>query len=256
MEKIDLAGLVKFFFKYIIVVAAFVAGGVWLANRYTEDYVTKSYSSAVQIIVPLESTEENRSNLSGEINTNIMLIRTYADVVRSTVVLEKIAEAIEFEANDSYTVSQLRNAVTIEHNSDSQAFSLKVIAADPDDAALIANAAFDVFKANVEGLLGVTSIQAISKAVPNYTPDSPNLLKNLLLGALAGFMISVGMLVVLDYVKRSRESKELVISKVGITELGKISTISMRQSHYTHKKLLMLSEETKSLFRKDEEPAC
>ncbi len=245
MEKIDLSKLFNLIFKYIIVVVICTAGGAWLAREYTDRYITKNYSSTVQVIAPLGN--QKNGDATGEIDKNIRLITTYADVVRSSAVLKEIAKEIDGKTTKSYSANDLYHAITVDHNSDSQVFGIKATATNPDDAAVIANTTFSVFKHNIQSLLGVTNIRAISKGVANRAPDSPNLILNILIGATVGFLLALGILVGIDYRKRSRKSRSSVLADLEITELGKVSTISLRQLHRTRRELIKTSVEKQQI---------
>lgn len=254
MEKLSLQKMARFIFKNIIVVLLLTIGGAWLAREYTNRYVTKRYSSSVQIITPLDAKSAVDGNTTNEIDKNVRLITTYADIVRSTAVLEKVSKQIENKTTRKYTVSDLSEVVSVNNNTDSQVFSVKAVASNPQDAALIANTTFTVLKENIEDLLGVTNIQAISNGVANPVPDSPNMIIVVLVGALVGFMLALGALVVIDQFKRSHKEYPSIEDKKGL-KLRKVSMIPLRKMHHVRRELVRLSVKDGTKIRKKETAA-
>ena len=113
------------------------------------------------------------------------MINTYKDIIKGPVIFGDVKDNL----SSDYTVGELAEMVTIGSNENSQVFSMTVTSADPVEAAEIANEIAITFQTNIGDIMKVENHSIISEAVVNPNPISPNVLTNLMLGALVGGML-------------------------------------------------------------------
>ncbi len=69
----------------------------------------------------------------------------------------------------------------------------------------------------------VSTITPIEPAVPDYSPVSPQVLRNTLLGALVGLMLAIGVVILMDFLDDTLRSPDQITSKLGLPVLAVIS---------------------------------
>lgn len=74
----------------------------------------------------------------------------------------------------------------------------------------------------ISGAVGTNNISVVDKATLPRSPQSPSLVLNLALGALAGLLLSIGLAYGLDYIDDSFKTPEDVESNIGISVIGVI----------------------------------
>jgi capsular polysaccharide biosynthesis protein len=109
--------------------------------------------------------------------------------------------------------------VTCTSNSDAQVATIGATAKTPKIAAAISNKTTEVFTAHAKDLLDLKRISLLSVAKANYKPIIPKTNRDVLLGALAGGVLSIlwmGMLIfvedhkryMIEKLRRDRESNQ------------------------------------------------
>ena len=69
-----------------------------------------------------------------------------------------------------FTNGELKKAISVETQQNSQVFSLAVKTNDPAKSALIANTVANVFKSRIKGIMSVNNVTIVSRA---SAPDAP-----------------------------------------------------------------------------------
>lgn len=232
MEKLNLAHLAKNIWKLILVLGSLTLLGGYAGKRYTDLYIPNIYNSSVKMMVPLE----REANLGNDISTNILMITTYKDIVKGSVLLDQVSRGLRNEGI-YYSSSELSTKISMNHSDSSQVFEIEVLSNDPYEAQLIAEKTFEEFQKEVEKLVNVSNLEVVSQPKVEKTPISPHPYKNLVIGAFIGFLAGMGTLVMLEFGRRNKEMKEDVILQAGITQLGKVPQVSLRKKYYLGKKL-------------------
>ena len=100
---------------------------------------------------------------------------------------------------------------------------MTVTSADPVEAAQIANEIATTFQTNIGEIMKVENVSIISEAVVNPNPISPNVLMNLVLGALVGGMLGLGLAFLQHFMDRSIRDNQFITQTIGWPDLGVIS---------------------------------
>lgn len=232
MEKLNLAYLIKNIWQLILIVGSLTILGAYGGKQYTELYIPNVYKSSVTIMAPLKKD----GNVSNDIATNILMINTYKDIVKGSVLLDQVSSNLQNE-RIYYSSSELSGKISMHHSESSQVFELEIVSNDPYEAQIIAKKTFEQFQKEAEKLVNVSDLEVVSSPKVIKTPIYPHPYKNLLIGGSIGFLSGIGVLVLLDFNRRNKEIKEDVILKAGITQLGKVPQVSLRKKYYLGKKL-------------------
>ena len=170
---------------YILLITVLV--GV-AAGGYTHFFIDPTYNATVKMYV-YSNTDRATSDTSitpNEINASKELVNTYIYVLESDTVLSKVATDLNLNLSPA-SIRSMINASLIE---DTQAFQVTVTSTDRNLAANVANSIAKVAPDEIVRVVKAGGVEIIDKAeVPN-SPSSPNLKKNIIVGALAGFLAS------------------------------------------------------------------
>lgn len=118
-EKFNLSFLFQTIKEKLPIIIFCSISGVLIGGYISFFWITPQYSSQTQMIAATKSTEENLSN---EITANLQLVKTYKELVLSDLVLGQVQEKVEAEQNQSMSLSQLREAITLEQQQESLFF--------------------------------------------------------------------------------------------------------------------------------------
>lgn len=186
---------------------------------YTFFIATPLYEASSELLIsPVtnEATEESLESPSTSMGT-------YAYILTSDPVLEPVIEELALET----TAAELRDRVTAEQVDEAEIIILQVQAENPYQASEVANAIMETFEMQVEELSESDTVQVLKAATPSTDLAQPNHLKNIGIGTLIGFIVSL-LFVALKGNKDQPQAltPEMVEQVTGLKNLGHVSTFN------------------------------
>ena len=218
---ITLSQLIKSVFKrwWIIALATVVCGVMLLA--YTHYFVTPMYTTSAKLGVNSDEMTIYQDFVSGQ-----AMAKDYAEIVRSNVTLERAAKKLNeygFEENggvpyrQQYTAAILSEMVYIETVENSRFFDLVIVSEYPEETKIVADHIIEAFcdRLRDENIIRGGEGQVLNQPTVPQTPSAPNIVINTIVGALVGFVLSFGVLLVLGLMKDDMDSEEWLIGHFG-----------------------------------------
>ncbi|XMB73143.1 Wzz/FepE/Etk N-terminal domain-containing protein [Mycoplasmatota bacterium WC30] len=192
---------------------------------YTYVLVTPTYTAETSLIVQVDVESSGGSEASG-ISVAQNLIGTYKEFVVSNKVLESVVEDVDGLA-DGYSISGLRNNISISTTSGVLIIRIKVENEDPVLAAEIANQlvtnsiniANDV---DDEYLLLQNKLKVLDVAKTPVNPTSPNKLLNVVISILLGGIISLAIVFVKELFNNKFQSVNEMEKLLGIKVIAAV----------------------------------
>ena len=106
------------------------------------------------------------------------------------------------------SVEDLRNQIKVSNDTNTTLVKVEATTLDPKLSKNIVNSTVNVFIDTMQENLNLKNIEIVDKAKLSYEPSGPNVKKNILIGAAAGFVIDA-LIVVLKVLTNTRlKSKE------------------------------------------------
>jgi polysaccharide biosynthesis transport protein len=209
-----------------------IVTGVAVASGYAA-LQTPQYASTAEVYVSTGSAS-NASDLSQGTAFSQQIVADYAHIATNDYVLQPVIRQLGLDE----TVQQLGNRVTAEAAPNTSVLQITVEDASPDRAQAIANAIAARLSTAAEGLspasqtgTALVKVTRTQGAIAASSPTSPNLLVDLLIGALAGLVLAVLIAVLREAVDtRVRDLDDLArVSDEPV--LGEILTDRSVQQH-------------------------
>lgn len=188
--------------------------------------LTPKYSSQAQLVVTLPQTETTNAN---DVNTNLQMINTYKDIITGDLVTKEVSEKLSSEYGLKMSTNDLKEAIKVEQNQNSQMFSIIATSNSPRAAANISNTTAEIFKANAKDVLNVDRISIISQAVASSDPVFPNKKLTIAAGLLIGLMIGVFLAVALELLDRTVKESKTLTDEFGLTLLGNVPELTQKE---------------------------
>ncbi len=213
--EIDLRELFYVLLGKIWVIILVTALGLSLAAGYTVAFVQPVYSSTSMMYVMTKST--SLTSLA-DLQVGSSLTQDYQVFITSRPVVDKVIEELELDMSynefvDNVTVDNPTNTrfiyVTVNHH----------------DAYMAKTIVDKLTEVSVERMGSIMETQPPNIADEGHipeTPVSPNLAKNALIGAFAGFVLAIGAIVVLHLMNDAIQTTEDVEKYLGMNTLGLI----------------------------------
>ena len=183
--EIDLIELIKAVLRKWWVVLAAVIAGMIVLFLYTHFFVTPLYKSSVSFYVNNGQRGDDKISTS-DISASQSLVETYIVILKHGNTLEEVVN----DTQVGYSPAQLAKKVTCAAINDTEVFQVTVTDPSPETAAIIAKSIAKILPIKVADVIDGSTVRIVRDADVPVNPSSPNLMLNLLIGALAGLLIS------------------------------------------------------------------
>lgn len=245
IKEINLSELAAALLKkaWLIVVCAIIAGGLTFA--YTANFITPLYRSSVKIYVNnRQSTSQSTGITSSDLATSQRLVATYINILRSDTVLQKVANTVKENHNLDVSASSIRGMMSADALGETEVFEVYISNANPEHAAIIANAVAEVAPDEITYFVEGSSTKIVDYATPSRYHYTPNKTKNTAIGMLVGAIAAACFIVLqtlLD-VRIKNEEDLAALSKAPV--LGMIPDLTMEvKGDYSYREYRPMSAE-------------
>ena len=189
-ETIDLLELFYLCWHNAVKIIATALVCAAIGYLVTAFVLPKTYSASADMIV--NNQEKNKSTVitDQDIQASSSLANTYAVILKSHTVLEKIIN----DLNLSCDYDTLEKQITVDSVSDTQVMRITVKDGDPDEAMKIVRALVDMAPSAIMHTIDVGSVKTVDDPWTTGRPISPSKKRNTVLAGMLGILVYVGML--------------------------------------------------------------
>lgn len=205
--EIDLGRLLRAVLGKTWLVALVSVLGAVMMFAVTHFLITPQYESTAMFYVnnnSLSVGDASFSLSSGDLSTSRNLVDSYIVILNTR---ETLNDVLDY-AQSSRTYSELKDMISANSVNETEIFRVTVTSPDPAEAELLANAIAYVLPERIGTIIDGTSAKIVDTAVAASNPSSPSYTKNILIGFMLGFLLTVGIIVVreiFDIMIRSEE---------------------------------------------------
>ena len=205
----------------VLLVPILAAVGSGLFSWFLLDNV---YQASSTVIVSNQKTTVDANQLTAsDYNLNIQLVNSYRVICKTNRVLDQVIA----ELGLPMTTSQLGNKVSVTAAGDTEIIHIQVMDKDPVLAQSITNTMTRIFQSEVKEIMKMDNVQIIDEAPLPQIPAEPNRVRNVILGALIGLVMGIGLAFLLEYLDRSVKTEEQVTAILGVPVLGSIPRLDL-----------------------------
>lgn len=213
--EIDLRELFYVLMGKIWIIILSTALGLGLVAGYTIAFMNPVYSSTSMLYVMTKST--SITSLT-DLQVGSSLTQDYQVFITSRPVIDKVIEDLELDM----TYEQFVSKVSVNNPTNTRFIYITVDNNDAYMAKTIVDKLTDVSAERMGTIMETEKPNVADYGnVPEH-PTSPSLTKNALIGAVLGFVLSVGIILVLYLMNDAIQTTEDVEKYLGINTLGLI----------------------------------
>ncbi len=223
--EIDLLELFQYFRSQILIlIIALLVGGV-AAGAITHFLITPKYQATSKLYVV--SASNNKIVDLNDLNIGTSLSEDYTELIKIRPILEDVIK----DCNLDYEYEELLEMLTIAPVGETRILAITVESTSAKEAMTIANSVAATAVTYLPKLMETTAPNIAEKAVLPEGPCSPNLVKNIAIGAIGMLVLVMAVLTVLflmDDTMRSAEEVEKAFGVMPLTVIpeGDIAEIS------------------------------
>nr|ABQ58964.1 Wzd [Streptococcus oralis] len=221
MMEIDVFHLLKILWKrkLLIVLVAFVTGAV--AFSYSSFIVKPEFTSTTRIYV----VNRNQGNKPGLTNQDLQagsyLVKDYREIILSQDVLEKVATDLKLDLPPKGLAGKIKVTVPV----DTRIVSISVTDRVPEEASRIANSLREVAAQKIISVTRVSDVTTLEEARPATSPSSPNIRRNTMVGFLAGAVVMVVTVLLVELLDTRVKRPEDIEDVLQIALLGVVPNL-------------------------------
>ena len=210
--EIDLSQLLKLLKKNIRLIIILALVGIIIAASATTFLISKKYQSQGSVL--LKADVVNGSLDSTQVNTNKMMVNNYVKLLQGNNIQDQVAK------NLNITSAEVRSSLSITNTTDTQIIEISSITVDPGLSKRIVDETISVFTTLIQEKLDVTNVTIVVQPEVNPNPVSPSMVKNVIIGAVAGIVISLGYLLLTYLLDTKIKNGEQAEQYLGVPLLG------------------------------------
>ncbi len=192
--------------KVVYILLITVLAGV-LAGVFTQLFITPTYTATIKFYAKnsMDTVSTASSITDNELIAGERLAELYVYIIKSDTVIDKVAK--ELQINSAKEIKDSISAGAVEGI---QAFTVTVRHENPNTAEQIANAIARIAPDEIVRIVEGGGIKVIDYAKVPQKPSAPNLKRNILIGLLAGFVLSFASFFIYEIFDTSiTEAKDL-----------------------------------------------
>ncbi len=190
---------------WLVALVAILCAVVTFAS--TLYFVTPKYSASSMFYV-------NNSNISiGNTSLNITPsdISASKDLVNSYIVIlmtrETLRDVVDY-ADVDLSYAQVASMISAMPVNNTEVFRIVVTSADPELSMKVAHAIEEILPNRIKKIVEGTSAKVVDTAVLPSSPSSPNYVNNTIIGFLIGLLVSVAIIVLVEWFDTKIHSEE------------------------------------------------
>lgn len=219
-KEFDIMKLLLLLFRkaYILIIGCIA--GILVAYLMTSFLITPKYTSSLNMYVNNGYTAQDEDAIitTGTISASISLVNTYSVLLKDDTFMESVSQALDGRA----TAQQIQSCVTMSAVNETEVMKISATTTDPNLSADICNTIAALAPDLLKRVTRSGAVEVVGPATPAAQPSSPNLVKNLIIGALIGVVLPGAVIVLRALLDTTVSSEEEVKQLYSLTSFGAV----------------------------------
>ena len=202
--------------KFFIIFIALVVGTIALLGSVF--LIKPKYTSTTRIYV-VSRTADSITNQ--DLQAGSYLVKDYQEVITSNEVLSSVIDKEKL----SLTPNELSSMISVTIPTDTRVISISVEDDNAQEATTIANTVREVAAEKIKAVTKVDDVTTLEAAEVPKEPSSPNIKRNTLIGVIAGGVLAVISIIILEALDDRIRRPEDIEDVLGLPLLGIVPDI-------------------------------
>lgn len=202
--------------KFFIIFIALVVGTIALLGSVF--LIKPKYTSTTRIYV-VSRTADSITNQ--DLQAGSYLAKDYQEVITSNEVLSSVIDKEKL----SLTPNELSSMISVTIPTDTRVISISVEDDNAQEATTIANTVREVAAEKIKAVTKVDDVTTLEAAEVPKEPSSPNIKRNTLIGVIAGGVLAVISIIILEVLDDRVRRPEDIEDVLGLPLLGIVPDI-------------------------------
>lgn len=159
------------------------------------------YKSDTSILIGIPENSETKPYTYNDLLMYQNMVKYYEEIAKSRIVLQNALAALKLPLN----LNDIKQNTLITSIEGTEILVITVQSQDPNEAAKIANQLVQSLKLISTELKGTDNVRIIDEAIPVNQPISPNKKLYVFIGFFLGLILSVSIVILLEYIDANRK---------------------------------------------------
>lgn len=199
IDLVEIWQVIKKQFGLLVIIVILCAV---LAGVISKFFIAPKYTSSSTIFLTPSISESGVVDYTSQ-NSNEKLVNNVMALLVQDNILSEVAKQTGMES-----VEDLRNQIKVSNDTNTTLVKVEATTLDPKLSKNIVNSTVNVFIDTMQENLNLKNIEIVDKAKLSYEPSGPNVKKNILMGAAAGFVMDALIVVLKVLTNTKLKSKE------------------------------------------------
>ena len=192
-----------------------------VAFAYSSFIVKPEFTSTTRIYVVNRNQGDKPGLTNQDLQAGSYLVKDYREIILSQDVLEKVATDLKLELPPKGLASKIKVTVPV----DTRIVSISVTDRAPEEASRIANSLREVAAQKIISVTRVSDVTTLEEARPATSPSSPNIRRNTMVGFLAGAVVMVVAVLLVELLDTRVKRPEDIEDVMQIALLGVVPNL-------------------------------
>ena len=222
MEELDLKELFLIFWNRKLEIILITLVTIAIGVVYSYFFIVPEYKATTTLVLVQSSSNAEQSGegiTQTDLTLNSKLVSTYSEIMKSKSVLMQVVNDLGVE---NLTEEDIRNSISVKARENTEVIEIIIKNLDPNLAAQIANKTAEVFSEKIVEMYNISNIYILDRAEPNEVPSNINHMKDIVIFAFIGMVISVGFVLIINMLDTTIKTEQDVENATGLLVLSSI----------------------------------
>lgn len=183
--------------------------------------IKPQYEAKAKLFIGKQETQENNAYNNSDVMMYQQLMKTYAELVKTSDLVTKAVKSANLDYNQN-EIKGILNNLTATPSADTQILDLSFKGGSPKEVLKVTEAITNEFISESKELIPNGNVQVIQKPQLPEHPVSPNKKLNILIAFVLGFMVGVGIVLLMEYLDNTFKSREELEKTLDLPIIGAI----------------------------------
>lgn len=213
--EIDLREILLLLLHHILGIVTVTIAGALTAGLISIYCLTPMYTSTSQIYI---LTNQDAMVSLTDLQMGSSLARDYEELIKSRPVVEKVAKQLDLDMK----YEELLSYLTVTNKENTRIIRITVTYKEPAVARELADTFAEVSRKQISEIMNLEEPNIVETAVTAEEQSSPNNLRNVLIGAVLGFVLSAAYIIIRYMLDDTVKTADDVEKYLGLNTLAAI----------------------------------
>lgn len=223
MEELDLKELFLILWNKISLILLITMIAIAIGVGYSYFFLVPEYKSSTTLVLAqsASSIEQNSDGTltQADVTLNSKLVSTYSELIKSKSILRQVVSDLN---RDDINEANLKRNISVQAIKDTEVIQITVKNKDANIASQVANKIAEVFSEKVVEIYNISNVYILDRAEPSQTPSNINHIKDIVIFAFGGIVISVALVLLINMLDTSIKTEQDIEKTTDLLILGSI----------------------------------